>query len=280
MVGADLPLPDDLTPLAWTAWVRVPCRTCRDLLTALAVRSRGTWRGQVSMADLGSGIGLGEHATRMHVRSGHTARGRLGHSLVAAGLVAFEASAEITGKDRNGRAVYTRHPDRFVLWPTQQRPPSEPLGGTWQEDQAAALLDRIVWFDVSHPQAVWVVRLVGELLGDWPEDELERRLNVTPRTALPLKSPYLFARRRLPERGESFTRPTAEVIGIPAERMTSASLKCPGYRRPTCTGRPIRAGMFCPACEDEARENGDDSTGARMAAVPAWGASGPLLASA
>jgi hypothetical protein len=210
------PLPDDITPLAWAASAEVPCRSCGVILRELAVVSRGTWRGQISMGDLGKRAALSEHAARMHARTGHTASGRIGHSLVAASLVAFESRAERTGTDRNGRPMYVRRPDAFTLWPTRERPlTAAPLSETWQQGQAEVLLTRCVWFDRSHPQAVWIVRLVGALLGDdWPEPELERRLNVTPRTDAPLARPYLFARKRLPKRGERPVLTVPEVVGI------------------------------------------------------------------
>jgi hypothetical protein len=211
------PLPDDLTPLAWAASVALPCRSCGTILRELAVVSRGTWRGQISMGDLAKRCAASEHTTRMHTRSGHTASGRIGHSLVAASLVAFETRAERTGTDRHGRPTYTRRPDAFTLWPTRESPmvPGM-LAETWREGQAEILLSRCVWFDRSHPQAVWIVRLVGALLAeDWSEPELERRLNITPRTDAPLVRPYLFARRRLPARGERPILTVPEVIGVP-----------------------------------------------------------------
>ncbi len=216
---ASRPLPDDITPLAWAACVEVPCRTCGLILRELAVVSRGTWRGDIALADLASKVAMGEWTVRMHARIGHqaTARKAPGHSLVGAGLVAFEARAEITGTNRHGHPTYTRRPDRFTLWPTREAPlVAAPLSSTWREGQAEALLSRCVWFDRSHPQAVWIVRLVGALLGeDWPEPELERRLNVTPRTDAPLARPYLFARRRLPARGVRPVLTVPEVVGIP-----------------------------------------------------------------
>jgi len=217
------PLPDDITPLAWVASVPLTCRTCATILRQLAVVSRGTWRGQIAMRALAEDItekhkraggrGVTEWTVRMHARSGHT-EPRIGHSLVGAGLVVFKARANITGVNRHGHPTYTRTADEFTLWPTGERR-LVPLATSWGEDRAAAILARCVWFDRSHPQAAWIVRAVARALADdWPEPELERRLNVTPRTDAPLARPYLFARKRLPKRGEHPVLTVPEAVGI------------------------------------------------------------------
>ncbi|MBK3583006.1 hypothetical protein JHN49_04500 [Streptomyces sp. MBT57] len=222
-VGHTGELPDGIvTPKDWAAAVIVTCQTCRFILTELVVESRGSWRGQLSMAELtvrtakrAGKLKLSERTVRIHTRTGHKEK-RVGHSLVGDGLVAFVADGAITGTGREGRKQYIRRPDRFILWPTEHR---EPVGlregETWGEDRAVQMLDAVQWFDPTHPQAAWVMRLVAARVQEgWTEREVIVRLDVTPRTELPLRRPYLFAKRRL--EGPLPPRPTPEVVPVAA----------------------------------------------------------------
>ncbi|MEV4500275.1 hypothetical protein AB0J84_31870, partial [Micromonospora arborensis] len=159
MVGRELPPedPSEVTPLVWAANADVPggCRTCAAILSVLARESRGTWRGQVTAEylakevarQLGKEKPLDARTVRLHLRSGHRG-GRIGHSLVEAGLVAFEsADGEITGKDQYGRPIYVRRPDRFILWPTQERSEVPRWNPHTAQGAAARLLGRTPWFD-------------------------------------------------------------------------------------------------------------------------------------
>ena len=216
----------DGTVLDWFASVELPrsgereCRTCRRILEALVKFARsGAWGGQVSMVTLADDLKLSERTVRMHARSGDSAKGGPGHSLVAAELVAFTSrgTSEIVGTTKRGRPLYVRRPDRFVLAPARPQRPALSLGESWYGDRAAELLDRCDrWFDPTHREAVWIVRLVGALLADgWQVGELEPWLNVEPTTSAPLQRPYLFAKKRLPKRGELPVRSMAQVIGLP-----------------------------------------------------------------
>jgi hypothetical protein len=253
-VGRELPpvAAEELDPLQWVANVSVPfdCRACATMLGILAAESRGTWRGQIGTEELAKrtaqklGKKIGPRTLRMHLRSGH--RQQLGHSLVGAGLVAFEtADGEITGKDQHGRPVYVRRPDRFILWPSQARKAGPPRWNPYTAQGAAArLLGKTPWFDPSRPQADWVVRLVAALLErDCPEAEIVARLDVVPRTSAPLASQYRFARRRLVpllERKTPWTRPAPETTAaVPMARPTADPAECPRCRRPAMwRGRP------------------------------------------
>lgn len=251
-VGRELPpvSPDQVSPLDWAANEGTPddCRTCAALLRVLAAESRGTWRGQISAEELAKrtakALGKGAVSTRtvrMHLRSGH--RQQLGHSLVGAGLVAFERpDAEIIGKDQYGRVMYRRRPDRFILWPSQVHK-SEPA--QWKpytaEGAAARLLRETVWFDPTRPQAGWVVRLVAGLLErDCPDAEIRAQLMVTPRTAAPLASQYRFARRRLApllEHQGGWVRPMPETVADPAARP-SVTVNGDGRKECQRCGKP------------------------------------------
>jgi hypothetical protein len=252
------PVPvEDLTPRDWASNQKIDCRTCARSLHALVAHSRGQWRGQISMDDLATRLEMSQHTVRMHVRTGHQTKNRIGHSLVGNGLVAFETSdAEIVGKDRYGRVVYKRRPDHFVLWPTHAKPETPVPDLTTCEGRAAVLLANTPWFDRTRPQASWTVRLVAELLADGcPSVEIEHRLNVTPRTPLPLQSQYRFARRRLiplfDRRGE-FIRPMPEALGAAPVVPVARRPVCPDCRAPLPSGVP--SGAYCGGvvCRDPA----------------------------
>lgn len=263
-VGRQMPPedPSEVTPTVWAANADVHgCNTCAAILAVLARESKGTWRGQVTTEhlaaetakSLGKGRPLDVRTVRLHLRAGHREAGRIGHSLVGWGLVAFEtADGEITGKDQYGRPVYVRRPDRFILWPSQARKSGAPRWSPYTAQGAAArLLGKTSWFDPSRPQAGWVVRLVAGLLErDCPEAEIMARLDVVARTSAPLASQYRFARRRLVpllERKTPWTRPTPETappVPAPAPRRPTVTVDvdtrrdCPECRNPIFRGRP------------------------------------------
>ncbi|MFI1169201.1 hypothetical protein ACH4UM_37980 [Streptomyces sp. NPDC020801] len=273
-VPLDPPLPqapeEPPTPLMWASAVALPesCRTCRCILCELAKIARGDWAGQISMRSLAERLELSEWTVRMHLRTGHTVD-KIGHSLVAAGVVTFDAVGEMTGRDRNGKPLIVRRPDRFVLAPDQTRlgvyrmPYS---GDGFKDGLMERLRDQTEWFDPSHKEAGWIVNLMASLIrSGWPEELLMEKLRERPhRGDRELKLPYRYARVRLPKKGTPYVR---SQFAVPNS----------GFDKPRCDRCRVRMGGrtpdgLCPECRhDQALMGGVTGTvsAAYASAAPA-----------
>ncbi|MFJ2774877.1 hypothetical protein [Streptomyces sp. NPDC087300] len=253
-VPLDTPLPDTadaldtedpLTPLQWAASIPLPqsCRTCRCILCELAKISRGDWLGQISVRDLATRLEMSEWTVRMHLRTGHTVQ-RIGHSLAAAGIVAFDAVAEITGyNEQTRKPLITRRADRFILAPEKRKLGvyGLPYTGDVRSDQLMERLrDETEWFDPTHKEAVWIINLMIALIRNgWPEDLLVTKLRERPhRGAAALKRPYRYASVRLPKKSDTFTRSAFAGPGT-------------GFDKPRC---PVCQGRILGKSEDGRHE--------------------------
>lgn len=273
----------DVMPLQWAAGVIVACRTCRCILCELARVTRGGWRGQISMADLADritagGVKVSEWTVRAHLRTGHNIK-KIGHSLVGGrlvdgrlvggDLVAFEPDSEVTGWDARGRKRFERRPDRFILDPVTQAPTEGPWGDdAWTDGLAERLRNETVWFDPTHPEALWVVRLVAHLIrvDGWPEERLLRKLRERPHR-MPLKLPYRYATARLPKKGTPFLRPAPEP---------------PADARPHCANPRCRVVMrahtrdgLCVECREDAADGLLILAPAQRVSADTYGLAGP-----
>ncbi|MDI3408307.1 helix-turn-helix transcriptional regulator [Streptomyces cavernicola] len=255
-VPTDLPIdpepvlelvPERLTPLQWASSVVVQCPTCRCILCELARIARGNYRGQISMKELALRLGMNERTVRTHARTGHReTRLSRPHSLVADGLVSFDADGTVTGWDEQGRKHHVRRPDVFTLDPTEA---AEVITGPWGDDMftdglAERLRAETEWFDPAHRQALWIVRYMADLIqAGWPEEVLMAKLRERPHR-MPIKLPYRYAKARLPQRGKPYVH--SKAAPPPAfERLRCANPAC-GVQM-----QQPRPGGLCRECREE-----------------------------
>ncbi|MDF3141503.1 MULTISPECIES: hypothetical protein [unclassified Streptomyces] len=223
----------------------------------MAKIARGDWAGQISMRTLAERLELSEWTVRMHLRTGHTVE-KIGHSLAAAGLIAFDAQGEVTGRDRNNKPLIVRRPDRFILAPEQARlgvyrmPYS---GDGFKDGLMERLRDQTEWFDPAHKEAGWIVNLMASLIrSGWPEELLMQKLRERPHGGnKALKLPYRYARVRLPKKGTPYVR--SQFAGPDS-----------GFDKPRCDRCRVRMGGrtpdgLCRECrEDQAFTGGVNGT--------------------
>lgn len=217
------------TPLEWIASLGLTCETCRCILCEYARVARGGWRGQIGIKDMATRLGLSEWTIRMHARSGHTNQ-KIGHSLRNDGLIAFRADGEVTGMSSDGKARIARRADRFILNPAHA-PAVD--GVLIAGDGMSVFHDRLgerlrvetLWFDPTHEQASWVVRLLAELIrSGWPEEVLMEKLRERPHR-MPIKLPYRYAKVRLPKIGTPYIVPTPELYKVESTRCTNCRVR-------------------------------------------------------